>query len=106
MRDRLIQQVITEHRRLIAIARCQSSPDGDQVLLFLWTIVEPGISRAVIDVRARLPARCCMQVKDHINIFGAAPPDQPIQQWKAFRVVALNPAVMQWTSTGVDPRSV
>ncbi len=32
MRDRLIQQVITEHRRLIAIVRRQTPPDGHQVL--------------------------------------------------------------------------
>src|SRR5205814_339865 len=39
MRDRLIQQVITEHRRLIAIARRQPPPDSDQVFLLLWTLV-------------------------------------------------------------------
>jgi hypothetical protein len=38
MRDRLIQQVIAEHRRLIAIVRRQPPPDGHQVLLLLWTL--------------------------------------------------------------------
>jgi len=39
MRDRLIQQVITEHGWLIAIVRRQPPPDGRQVHLLLWTLV-------------------------------------------------------------------
>src|ERR1700720_3649103 len=103
MRDRLIEQVIAEHGRLIAIVRRQPPPDGDQVLLLLWTLVQPWISGAVIDVRARLSARCGMQIKDHIQIFSTAPDDQPIQQPETFRVVALEQAVMQRNSNGVEP---
>ncbi len=39
MRNRLIQQVVTEHGWLIAIMRGQPAPDGDQVFLLLWTLV-------------------------------------------------------------------
>src|SRR5260370_31106139 len=87
MRDRLIQQVITKHRWLIAIVCRQPPPDGHKVLLLLFTLVEPGISRAVIDVRARLSARRGMSIKDHIKFFGPAPANQPVQQFETFRVV-------------------
>src|SRR5580765_8230482 len=106
MGDRLIQQVITEHGRLIAIVRRQPPPDGGQVFLLLWTLVQPRISSAVIDVRARLSARCGMQIKDHIYAFGAAPVDQTVQQLETFRFVALKKAVMQRNSNGVEPDSM
>src|SRR5258706_14399704 len=44
-----------------------------------------------------------MQIKDHIEIFRAAPGDQPVQQLETFRVVALKEAVMQRNSNGVEP---
>ena len=66
MRNRLIEQVVSEHGRLITIVRRQPPPDRDQVLLLLRTLVKPRISGAVIDVRTRLSARCGVQVKDHI----------------------------------------
>src|SRR5258708_27436463 len=43
-----------------------------------------------------------MQIKDHIQIFGTAPQDQPVQQLETFRVVALKKAVMQRNSNGVE----
>src|SRR5260370_3206201 len=47
-----------------------------------------------------------MQIKDHIQVFGAAPDDQPVQQLETLRVVALKQAVMQRNSNGVEPRPV
>src|ERR1700681_3017725 len=43
-----------------------------------------------------------MQIKDHIQAFGTAPEDQPVQQLETFRVVALEEAVMQRNSNGVE----
>src|ERR1700682_2286772 len=106
MRYRLIQQIIAEDDRLIAIVRRQPPPDVDQVLLLMWTLEQPWISGAVIDVRARLSARCGMQIKNHIQIFSTAPDDQPIQQPKTFRVVALEQGVMQRDSNGIEPSPV
>src|SRR5437660_7523372 len=44
-----------------------------------------------------------MQIKDHIQTFGTAPEDQPVQQLETFRLVALKKAVMQRDSNGVEP---
>src|ERR1700681_730481 len=43
-----------------------------------------------------------MQIKDHIQAFGTAPEDQPVQQLETLRVVALEKAVMQRNSNGVE----
>src|ERR1700675_715228 len=43
-----------------------------------------------------------MQIEDHIQAFGTAPEDQPVQQHEALRVVALKQAVMQRNSNGVE----
>src|SRR5580700_1522108 len=43
-----------------------------------------------------------MQIEDDIQIFGAAPNDQPIQQLETFRVVALKQTVMQRNSNGIE----
>src|ERR1700675_1363992 len=102
MRDRLIQQVITEHGGIVAIVCRQPAPDGDQMLLLSWTLVQPRKSGAVVDVRARLSPRRGVEIKNHVQIFGAAPDDQLIQQLEAFRVVALKQAVMQRDSNGVE----
>ena len=102
MRDRLIQQVITEHGGLVAIVRRQPPPDCDQLLLLLWALVQPGISGAVVDVRARLPSGCGMHIEDHVQTFGAAPDNQLVEQLETFRVVALKETVMQRNANGVE----
>src|SRR6266478_3420817 len=101
MRYRLVQQVITEDNRFIAIMSGQPPPDSEQVLLFLWTLIQPGISDAVVDVRASLSAGRGMQIKDQIQTFGAAPGDQAIQQLKTFGVIGLEEVVMQRNANGI-----
>lgn len=64
---------ISTNSGLVAIVCGQPPPDGDQVFLLLWTLVQPGITGTVIDVRAHLAAGCGMQIKHHIETFGAAP---------------------------------
>src|SRR5260370_2298029 len=57
LRDWLIQQVITEHRRLIAILRRHPPPEGHQVLLLPGTLVHPPLTPPPLPAPARLPAR-------------------------------------------------
>src|SRR5213596_1711469 len=58
---------------------------------------------ALSSMFAGLSARCGMQIKDHIQTLGAAPDDEPVQQFETFRAVVLKQAVMQRNSNGVEP---
>src|SRR5215472_7112409 len=106
MRDWLVQEIIAEHGRLIAIMGGQAAPDSNHMFLLLWTVVKPGIASAVINVRARLPAGRGVQIKNQINMFGAAPVDQLVQQLETIRVIALKQVVMQGHPNRIESGSM
>ena len=48
--NRLVQQIIAEHRRVVVIVPGQSLPDRDRVLLGAGVAEQPRIAIAVVDI--------------------------------------------------------
>src|SRR5215469_745555 len=86
--------------------RRQTPPYSNQVLLLLWTVVQPRVPSAVINVGTRLPTGRGMQIKDYVDLFGAAPGHQSVEQLETLRVIALKQAVMQRNPNRIESSSM
>ena len=51
--------------------------------------IEPGISSAVVDVGARLPARRAVHVDDYVNVVFARPQHEAVEQAEALVIVRV-----------------
>ena len=56
MRDRLVEKIVTENGFRITVVAGDALPYVDGLLLAFWAFEEPGISPAIVDVRAGLAA--------------------------------------------------
>src|ERR1700676_2414912 len=89
MRYRLIQEVVAEDSRFIAVVRRNPAPDGDGVRLCFSAAVEPWIAPAVVDVRARLSARGAVHIEDDVNAILARPFDESVENAEAVGISTI-----------------
>ena len=93
-RDRLVQKVIAEDRRLVAIMRGERAPQRDRELPVARHIEGEREAGAVVVIDFGLPAGRSVQIDDHAQIGVAAPLHQPVEQIPALAFEAVGAATV------------
>src|ERR1700758_4670528 len=76
-------------------------PDIDGFLLAFGALPQPGIARAVVDIRAGLPAGSGVQVDDDVEAGFLRPFDNAIEKSETFFVAGCEEAVVDGDADGV-----
>ena len=86
--DRLVHYVVCKHDRLVGVARGDPAPDAAVLALKRLAPEKPGISVAVVVVRAGLPAGARVHVENHLQSMLSAPADDVVEAAEPlFRIV-------------------
>src|ERR1700758_4834924 len=76
-------------------------PDVDSFLLAFGALPEPGIARAVVDIRTGLPAGSGVHVDDDVEAGFLRPSDDAIEEGEAFFIAGSKEAVVDGDADGV-----
>ena len=77
--DRFVEQIVADHRGVVAVMPRESLPDRDRMLLGAGVAEEPGIPVAVVDILSGLASRRGMQIKDDVEILLMRPLNKAVK---------------------------
>ena len=103
VRQRLIQQVVSHHRRVISIPVCHAPPKIFRLLLRALVRVQPWPTVAVVNVCTCLATRCSVQVQHHQQTLVVAPSQNAVQQCKTFRIIRRKQLPVHGYADGIKP---